>query len=113
MQTNCFNRRVLDSSKRLALKARNKPARMVLTVRAVLFWSAANDDGAGKKVVCFLTSLIPAFSPRRRRSVSASLNIRATGLAGQSSAKPEISAGRSFSLGEKARMRAVVSTKIA
>ena len=36
MQTNCFNRRVLDSSKRLALKVRNKPAPDLTTIQPLI-----------------------------------------------------------------------------
>jgi hypothetical protein len=59
-----------------------------------------------------LTSPRPSPLPlreRRGRNVRRVFEKPATGLAGRSSAKRKTCAGRSFSSGEKARMRAVVT----
>jgi hypothetical protein len=56
----------------------------------------------------FLSSLIPAFSPRRRRNVRRLTGIPAAEFAGQPSTKLKMRVCGSFSSGEKVRLRADV-----
>ena len=60
----------------------------------------------------FTTSLIPAFSPRRRRMFRRVFEKSATVFAGQTANKTETCKSRSFSPGEKVRMRASVPANL-
>ena len=73
--------------------ARPPPVAATLAGRRAWFFHHAE--------ICFTTSLIPAFSPRRRRIVRRLFEKPATGLAGWSTEKTKTCKGYSFSWGRR------------